>query len=86
MMWAALSNDHKTDLGHVPGNLTPLKYRDEIIQPHLMQVIYRQSGLFQQDNVRPHTARATIDYLVQNNINVLSWPFKSPYLNPIEHL
>ena len=51
-----------------------------------MHVMYRQSGLFQHDNARPHTARATMDYLVQNNINVLPWPFKSPDLNPIEHL
>ena len=35
MMWAAISND-KTDLVHVPGNLTAVRYRDEIIQPHIM--------------------------------------------------
>jgi transposase len=27
-----------------------------------------------------------MDYHEQNNINVLPWPFKSPDLNPIEHL
>jgi hypothetical protein len=86
MMWAAISNDRKTDLVHVPGNLTAVKYRDEIIQPHLMQVIDRQRELFQQDNARPHTARVTMDYIEQNSINVLPWPSKSPDLNPIEHL
>jgi hypothetical protein len=86
MMWAAISNDRKTDLVHVPGNLTAVRYRDEIIQPHLMQVIDRQRELFQQDNARPHTVRVTMDYLEQNNINVLPWPSKSPDLNPIENL
>ena len=86
MMWAAISNDRKTDLVHVPGNLTAVRYRDEILQPHLMHVIDRQRELFQQDNARPHTARVTMDYLEQNNINVLPWPSKSPDLNPIEHL
>jgi hypothetical protein len=43
-----------------------------------MHVIDRQRELFQQDNARPHTARVTMNYLEQNNINVLPWPYKSP--------
>ena len=86
MMWVAISNDRKTDLVHVPGNLTAVRHRDEILQPHQPHVIDRQRELFQQDNARPHTARVTMNYLEQNNINVLPWPYKSPDLNPIEHL
>ena len=71
----------KTDLVHVPDNLTAVRYRDEILQPHLMHVTDRQRELFQQDNARPHTVRVTMDYLEQNNINVLPWPSKSPDLN-----
>jgi transposase len=86
MMWAAILNDRKTELVHVPGNVTTVRYRDEILQYHLMHVIDRQRELFQQDNARPHTARLTMDYLEQNDINVLPWPSKLPDLNPIEHL
>jgi hypothetical protein len=86
MMWSTISNDRKLYLVHVPGNLTAVRYRDEIIQPHLMHVIDRQRELLQQDNARPHTARVAMDYLEQNNINVLTWPSKSPDLNPIEHI
>jgi transposase len=86
MMWAAISNDSKTELVHVPGNLTAVRYRDEILQPYLMHVIDRQRELFQQDNATPHTARLAMDYLKQNTINVLPWPSKSPDWNPIESL
>jgi hypothetical protein len=48
-----------------------VRYREEILQLHLMHVIDRQSELFQQDNARPHTALVTMDYIEQNNINVL---------------
>jgi hypothetical protein len=39
MMWAAISNDCKIDLVLVTGEITAVRYRDEIIQPHLMHVI-----------------------------------------------
>ena len=86
MMWAEISNDSKAELVHVLGNLTAVRYRDEIIQPHTMHVIDRQRELFQQDNARSHTACLTMDYLEQNNINVLPWHSKSPDFNPIEHI
>ena len=85
MMWALTSNDSKAELVHVPGNLTAVRYRDEILQPYLMHVIDRQRELFQQDNARPH-AHLTMDYLEQNNINVLPWSSKSPDLDLIVHL
>ena len=80
MMWTAISNDRKTDIVHVPGNLTDARYRNEILQPHLKHIIDPH------DNARPHTARVSMDYLEENNINVLPWPSKSPDLNPIEHI
>jgi transposase len=35
---------------------------------------------------RAHTARATRDFLQQNNVNAMNWSALSPDLNPIEHL
>jgi hypothetical protein len=77
MMWEAISNDRKADIVHVPGNLTAVRYRDEVLQPHGMHVIDRQRELFQQDNARPRTACVTMNNLEQNNNNVLPWPSKS---------
>jgi hypothetical protein len=71
-MWAAISNDSKTELVNVPGNLTAVRYRDEILRPHLMHVIDRQKELFQQDNARPQTARLAMDYLEENTMSQFS--------------
>ena len=77
MMWEVISNDSKTELMHVLGNLTAVRHRNEILQPHLMHVIYRQRQLFQHDNARPLTPRSAMGYLEQNNIIVLPWPSQS---------
>ena len=67
----------RTDLVHVQGNLTAVRYRDTILQPHLLPAIDVQREIFQQDNSRPHTARVTRDFLAANNVNVLPWPSRS---------
>jgi hypothetical protein len=42
--------------------------------------------VFQHNNARQHNARATVDFLANQNVTVLPWPFKSLDLKPIEHL
>jgi hypothetical protein len=42
--------------------------------------------VFQRDNAWPQTARATVDFLANQNVTVLPFPFISPDLNPKEHL
>ena len=47
---------------------------------------YRFSHVFQQDNVRRHVARVSMDFLNDNHIRTLPWPALSPDLNLVKHL
>jgi hypothetical protein len=63
--------------------VTAARYIDQVLRPHVVPHFARhQNKTFQQDNARAHTARATRDFLQQNNVIVMNWPD----LNPIEHL
>ena len=85
MVWGAISYNQKSHLVIIQGNLTAQRYIDHVLRPHLLPIIDQQRQMFQQDNARPHTARATMTFLQNSNVNVLPWPSKSPDLNPIDH-
>ena len=57
----------RTPLVVVAGNLTGIRYRDEIVQPYVSPFIQAQANnvTFQQNNARPHVARVVRDYLIQ---------------------
>ncbi len=42
--------------------------------------------IFQHENVRPHVAIKTLNYLKEQNVNYLLWPSYSPDLSPIENV
>ena len=67
--------------------VTAQSYIVQVLTPQVVLFFARhQQHIFQQDNARPHVARATTAYLQQHNIRVLPWPALTPDLNPIEHL
>ncbi|GFU26689.1 transposable element Tcb2 transposase [Trichonephila clavipes] len=41
-------------------------------------------AIFQQDNVRPHTARVAQDFL--RHFQTLPWPARSPDVSPVENV
>ena len=90
MVWGGIGLNVKLgpvifqNLGPGIGNgVTAARYIDQVLRPHFAR---HQNKTFQQDNMRAHTARATRDFLQQNNVNVMNWPALSPDLNPIEHM
>jgi hypothetical protein len=86
MMWGAISYARKTQLVHIHGNLSAARYRDEVLTPHMLPAMNLRMEAFLHDNTRSHTARATVDFLANQNVTVLPWPFKSLDLNSTEHL
>ncbi len=88
MVWGAFSLHHRTPLYHVQGNLTGLRYRDEILRPLAVPTLQQMGprAVYQDDNARPHRARVVNDFLQQSGVNRMEWPACSPDLNPIENL
>ncbi|KAK7103589.1 hypothetical protein V1264_018458 [Littorina saxatilis] len=85
MVWGAFSLHHRTPLFHVQGNLTGLRYRDEILRPLAVPTLQQMGpqAVYQDDNARPHRARVVNDFLQQSGVNRMEWPACSPDLNPI---
>ena len=70
----------------VDGNLTGIRYLNEIIRPLVLPGHQQIGGraVLQDDNARPHCARVVTDFLKQG-IARMDWPAYSPDLAPIEH-
>ena len=85
MVWGGITGNSRTPLVVINGNLTGARYRDEILQAHVVPFVRQHAVTLQHDNARPHVARVVTDFLTRQNVNVLPWPAVSPDLSPIEH-
>lgn len=87
MVWGGISIRGRTNLVTVPPpGMTAVRSIAETLRPHVI-LMRRQMGrnfILMQDNARPHTARIVVNFLEDNNIEML--PPMSPDLNPIEHV
>ena len=93
MLWGAIGHNQVLGpvifqgLGLGRGNgITAQRYMAQVLHPHVLPFFQaHRNWVFQHDNARPHTARATQDLLHRSNIPVMPWPALSPDMNPIEH-
>ena len=58
---------------------------DERLWPEVSKFFPSGHFIYQEDNAPIHKAKVAKEYMMQNNINVLSWPTYSPDLNKIEN-
>ena len=86
MVWGGISHGLKPHLVIIDGNLMAARYRDEILQPHVIPFLQQHYLTLQQDNARPHVSRICQVFLANNNVQPLDSPPYSPNLSPIEHL
>ena len=86
MVWGGISHGLKSPLIVIAGNLTGVRYRDEILRTVAVPFVQQQHLIFQQDYARPHVARVCQDFPANHNIDPLDWPPYSSDLSPIEPL
>ncbi|GFV62385.1 transposable element Tcb1 transposase [Trichonephila clavipes] len=69
--------DTRSSLVVLQGTLTARRYVDDILTPIVLPMLSSRPGaIYQQDNVRPHTARLSQQCL--QGYDVLPWPARSP--------
>ncbi|KAK7115567.1 hypothetical protein V1264_001407 [Littorina saxatilis] len=88
MVWGGISTRLRTPLYHVVGNLTGVRYQNEILQPLVVPALQAigPRAILQDDNAPPHRSAAVNTFIQQARVNRMLWPANSPDLNPIEHM
>ena len=77
----------KTPSVTIQGNITAVRYRDDVIwSVLLLHIRANLSMTLARDYALCHADRSTQVMLVANNMQNLRWPAKSLNLNPIDHL
>ena len=72
MVWGSIAYGFKPPLVVINKTMNAVKYRDEVLAPHVVPTAQQRALTFQHDNARPHVA------LAQNNIHVMDWLPYSP--------
>ena len=68
MVWGGIAHGVKAPLIVVNGNLTALRYRDQLLRPVVIPTLQQNQLTFQQDNARFHVARVCRELLADNDI------------------
>lgn len=66
MIWGAISYANKTKLVYFLGNLNAVRYRYQVLTPHMLPAMNLRRELFQQDNARLPTVCATVFFSNQS--------------------
>ncbi|GFW64042.1 transposable element Tcb2 transposase [Trichonephila clavipes] len=84
-VWRRPAYDSRSTLIVMRGTLRGQRNVDDILRPHVGPFLNGlQGAIFQQGNAHPHATRIAQDFL--RHFQTLSWPTRSPYLSPVEHM
>ena len=69
MVWGGVSQHHRTELVVIAGNLNAVRFREDIVLPHVVPFLQAHPDMtLQHDNATSHTVR---DFLQYRNVSVL---------------
>lgn len=88
MVWGGFHLHGRTPLHLIQGNLTGVRYRDEVVRPIVIPTLQAMGpgACLQDDNATPHRAMVVRDFLQRQQVVRMDWPARSPDLAPIENL
>ena len=89
--WGLIGWDGVGPLRAIQGTLTAHRYITEMISelPDNLYLRCLEQPLianFQQDNAPPQRAAITRQFLAENGVRLLDWPWNSPDMNPIDNV
>ena len=91
MVWGCMTGSSVGRMQVLDGMVNADKYIKEVLQAKVIasaRDIFGEGArfVFQQDGAPCHTAKKTMKWFKDNQVEVLEWPGNSPDLNPIENL
>ncbi|GFT72184.1 transposable element Tcb1 transposase [Trichonephila clavipes] len=87
MIWGGIVYHSRTPLVRMAGTLNSQRYISEVLEPVVLPYLQAlATAIFQQDNARPHVTGIVQRFFINHQIELLSWPARSPDLSPIENM
>ncbi|GFV50040.1 transposable element Tcb1 transposase [Trichonephila clavipes] len=77
----------RSPLVRIVGTLKSQRYISEVLEPVVLPYLQGlATAILQQDNERPHVARIVQRFFVNQQIELLPWPARSPDISPIVNM